>query len=267
MADYIVDHRSTQQQIIDLVESGVDRYGHPLRFDEFIEGANRRGDVFFKEIERGVRLKLMPKTRHVRRLTRGVRFTMYELKYNIVWHEVMRSWPNGKVARKIKNYTVSETCELTDEDEPEEFDDAALRCLLQELKHLWKVWNYTPTKDDLMQIATYDYHQARRVERLGGHPTIGLPKKPEEPTVMEPVYWSETWIGLQTETEAKSYPLILDLLNPPLSLKEMAKEDVYFFKDVDDQIIQNGLDPSRDDPKANWVQIFLRADKDIESGT
>jgi len=262
---YIVDHWSTEQQIIDLIEQGVDESGQRIRFSEFEHNANRRIELFFRELRNGVRLTIDEQTGHVDRLTRGVRLMMYELRRKIFWREVMRSWPHGRVSRKLKKFTVSETCELTLGGSPESFEDAALRCLKQELAHLWEIWGYTPTKDDLQQIAPYTYEQARLVNQLGISNSI-ISSEVDDEGEEEPVYWSTTWIGLRTRTRAKTYPYYFDLNSPDFSLRALTENGVHFFKDVDDQTAQDGIDPRRNTPEANWVQIYLRAEPDVRPG-
>jgi hypothetical protein len=189
MADeYTVDHKSTYDHFIHILSSGVDRYGSKIDLEHFDSDYLKTiRDLWTEVTSRDAFLVFDPKTRIIDRHADSAWVTISELRRARTWLEYMRSYPSGRVHRKKKRCTTSET--LKPWETPMQ---GALRCLKwEEMRTEWERIEYVPTDSDLV-------------------PSLAQPRTDR--------HWSTVYPTRSNVTIKESYEFYLDFLAPERTL-------------------------------------------------
>jgi|GEM_PF-3280049 len=250
MADLMrVDHRSTFEEMCALIARGKDKNGNPNIITEFDRlGIKSLRDLYDEIREEDVYLKLNPVTGRIERRARAIRILVHEIRQNVVWKEVARSYPSGIMSEVEKESTASETCKLYEK----HAILTALRCLIEEMRGLWKFLNYWPTIHDLIPIPRVDPEEYAGIWLRGERREVQKTQAPleeKEEYVEDPPHESTVYAYLVSIVRAVWYDIYL-----PVAI---AKK-VFFFKDTNGAQDPTEDDRSRERPSDKWTKIYIR---------
>jgi hypothetical protein len=193
MADeFTVDHASTPEHFLHVLS-----LGEGIDLAHFDQASVKPLRLLYQETQRrDVVLMFNPRTGRVERHAQSVRTRIYELQAQRVWYEVARTYPSGRVIKKKKDFSTSETRKRG-----ESSIDCAVRCNLEEMKPIWENIGFMPSASEL------------------------TPKfEPDQVDAHE----SSVYSGIRSIVTIQWFDLYLDFHNPAVSLGE----EILILKDV-----------------------------------
>ncbi|HVX90431.1 MAG TPA: hypothetical protein VHC20_02215 [Candidatus Paceibacterota bacterium] len=254
MADQLrVDYRSTFEDMCALIALGKDKNGRPNLVSEFDRnGIKTLRDLYEELQDDDVYLILNPKTGRIERHARAVRILVHEVRRDVVWKEVMRSYPSGGVSKVEKESTASETCKRHET----RAITTALRCLIEEMRRLWKFLDFWPTVLDLIPIPRVDPEELQALWLRGTTRKplpAPLPLEEKEDYNEDPPHESTVYPYLVSIVRAVWYDIYLDFHR-----QITIGQEVFYFKDTNGAPDPNEDDPSQEKPTDKWTKIFIR---------
>ena len=192
MADkIIVGHRSTYKRFLRVLSRGKNKEGAQLDLEKFDGESVKSLSQLFEEIKKKeARLLYNKITGRIERHARSARIRIFELSRKKLWLEVARSYPNGRIVRQKKEFTMSETLKIN-----EHARKGAVRCFKEEMTPTWVKIGYTPKESDLI-------------------PMLGFDERHTD------IHESSVYEGILSVVDVFLFDLYLDLANPDMSLGE-----------------------------------------------